>query len=564
MKNRKIALLVVLTLILSLAVVPLLSGCSNDIRVLKVYNAEDYINPEILDEFVQYYQQKTGEKIKIQYDCFDTLERAYTIINNRKADYDVVCPSDYIIEKMKKNNLLAELDHSKIPNLDNIPPFLLDRNFDKGNRFSVPYMWGTVGIMYNVDKVSPEDVNGWDLLWNKKYKNKILMKDSIRDSVFIATIYAYRDELEQIAINNPEEYTATIDRLVNNITEETMAKVERELREQYHILYAYEVDSGKDSMINGEAYINLAWSGDAVWAVEEAASHPKNPINLDYYIPDEGSNIWFDNWVIPVYGKNPDIAHEFINFLCDPDIALKNMDECGYTSAVISPEILEYMIDDEAEPADFSYLFEGDVAMLEEYKNKYGLDLTSLQISEISMPPAEKAANLVEMTDFGDRQDMVVKMWTRVKALPLGLEVKIFSICLAIFIIGLISFSIYKSISKKRQLAGKAQTENPINAAAEEGKLKRRITICCHKLRSLLPCKSTQNNPTEGGSEQQTIKAETEILPPDDNNNFKQADTAENGVQTDEIKQADTAEKNVQTDEVKQADKTSGTTNKDY
>ena len=183
MKNKRLTVLVLLTLLLATILVPVLSGCNNNVIVLKVYNAQDYIQhgeeESVLRDFEKYYLEKTGQKVRIQYDTFDTLERAYTIINKREADYDVMCPSDYIIEKMKKNDLLVELDKNKIPNLSNIPPYLLDRNFDRGNKYSVPYMWGTVGIMYNTDKVDEEDVKNWGLLWNDKYKNKILMKKLI-------------------------------------------------------------------------------------------------------------------------------------------------------------------------------------------------------------------------------------------------------------------------------------------------------------------------------------------------------------------------------------------------
>lgn len=491
MKNKKPIVLILLTILLSLALLPLLVGCnSNKAIVLKVYNAQDYIQhvengDSVLKDFEEYYKQKTGVKIKVQYDTFDTLERAYTIINKRKADYDVFCPSDYIIEKMKKNDLLNPLDLGKIPNISNIAPFLLDRDFDKGNQYSVPYMWGTVGILYNADKVAKEDLNGWELLWNEKYKNKILMKDSIRDSVFIATIYAYRDELKRLAEDStttPEKYRERLSELVNNMSDDVLQTVEKELRKQYNILYAYEVDSGKDSIVNGEALINLAWSGDAVWAIDEAA---KNGIRLDYYVPEEGSNVWFDNWVIPKFAKNPDIAHEFINYMCRPDIAQRNSEEIGYTTAVISPEIIEDMIMEQIEVSngqpipveakDFTYLFKGKDGKITENGQKLldaclkaGLDITSLHIREVSLPSSEKADVCVEMTDFGDLQDTVVKMWTRVKALPLGVEVIIFSVCLAIAIASAIAFSIYKKVEKKKQVANKIEQISDGTAIAQK------------------------------------------------------------------------------------------------
>lgn len=471
--KKKSVILIMLVLLLALTIIPVLSGCnSNKVIVLKVYNAQDYIqegedegDEDVLKDFEVYYEELTGQKVRVQYDTFDTLERAYTIINKRKADYDVFCPSDYIIEKMKKADLLTPLNLNKIPNIENIPPYLLDRDFDRNNEYSVPYMWGTLGILYNADQISEEDIKGWDLLWNAKYKNDILMKDSIRDSVFIATIYAYREELAEFnKTATPEKYREKLNDLVNNITPEKLATVEKELREQYNILYAYEVDSGKDSMINGEALINLAWSGDAVWAIEEAAN---NGINLDYYIPEEGSNVWFDNWVIPKYAKNVDIAHEFINFICRPDIAVRNMDYIGYTTAVLSQESIEYMtdLDDETlatlDENDYTYLFENRDGVLNDSwlqkATEWGIDFTALKIPEVVLPSKDKTENCVEMTDFGEKQDMVVKMWTRVKALPLGLEVKIFSICLAIAIVGIIAYSIYKKVEKKKLVAGKIE-----------------------------------------------------------------------------------------------------------
>ncbi len=153
--KKKSVILIMLVLLLALTIIPVLSGCnSNKVIVLKVYNAQDYIqegedegDEDVLKDFEVYYEELTGQKVRVQYDTFDTLERAYTIINKRKADYDVFCPSDYIIEKMKKADLLTPLNLNKIPNIENIPPYLLDRDFDRNNEYSVPYMWGTLGIL---------------------------------------------------------------------------------------------------------------------------------------------------------------------------------------------------------------------------------------------------------------------------------------------------------------------------------------------------------------------------------------------------------------------------------
>lgn len=477
MKKKNLTFFVLVVLVFALVTLPILGGCDKEkVYVLKVYNAQDYIehNKEssVLRDFEVYCKEKLGKKVRVQYDTFDTLERAYTIINKRKADYDVFCPSDYIIEKMEKNGLLRELDLNKIPNIQNVAPYLLGRSFDPENKYSVPYMWGTVGILYNADKIAEEDLinNSWDLLWNEKYKNKILMKDSIRDSVFIATIYAHKDELLAFK-DSPDftfdEYRNKINQLVNHSTDDVLLEVEKVLRNQYNILYAYEVDSGKDAIINGEAYINLAWSGDAVYAIEEAT---KNGINLDYYVPSEGSNIWFDNWVIPKYSKeeNLDLAHEFINFMCDPEIAFRNSYEVGYTTAVMSEEILDNMMaeddDNSIEEQDITYLFMDKNDKISPKWQEFidnllanDIDISAIKIHEVYLPSTATAEVCVEMTDFGDRQDAMVKMWTRVKALPLGVEVKIFSVCLAIALVALIAYSIYKKVEKKKLLAVKIE-----------------------------------------------------------------------------------------------------------
>lgn len=332
-----------------------LSGCSARADKLIVYNWADYIDTTILDEFSDYYFDKTGKRIEVVYSTYDTNETMMTKILNDDADVDLICPSEYSIMRLALADKLTVLDKSKIGNLENINQNIVskvDEIFEDSeinlNDYFVPYMWGTLGVMYTrVDKNGNEIISdelaeeaGWGLLWNSWYgedgelksydklNGKILMKDSVRDAYAATVMYMY--EMGTL----PEEYKGLSPQDLINCTDDTMINAaEKVLQQQKEsgCLKGYEVDLGKDDMIMGSAYVNLAWSGDAMYAIEEAEAEG---VELGYIAPKSGGNVWFDGWCIPKTCKNIEAAELFIEWICQPYVSVYNMYEIGYSSAI--------------------------------------------------------------------------------------------------------------------------------------------------------------------------------------------------------------------------------------
>ncbi|MBE6013018.1 ABC transporter substrate-binding protein [Anaeropeptidivorans aminofermentans] len=265
---------------------------------INVYNWGDYIDEEVLDIFTE----ETG--ITVNYDYFDSNEIMYAKIKNSGASYDVAFPSDYMITKMIAEDMLLKLDFNNIPNYEYIDDKFKNLDFDPNNEYSVPYMWGTLGILYNTDMVDDE-VNSWNILWNEKYKGEIFMYSSQRD----AFVPALRLLGYSVNTTNIDELNEAKELLIN----------------QMPLVQAYVGDPVKDKMIGNEGALALVYSGDAIYCQEYNE-------NLEYVIPDEGSNAWFDNVVIPSTAKNKAGAEAFINFLCRPDIAQKNTEYIGYST----------------------------------------------------------------------------------------------------------------------------------------------------------------------------------------------------------------------------------------
>ncbi len=266
-----------------------------------VYNWGEYIDPEVLDLF----QEETG--IQVVYDEFETNEVMYPRVEAGASRYDAICPSDYMIQKMIDNDLLAELDFEKLPNAkENIAPQYWEQSlqFDPDNRYSVPYCWGTVGILYNRTMVD-EPVTSWSILWDEKYADSILMQDSVRDAFMVA-----------LKLNGDS---------MNTLDETELEAAKDLLIQQKPLVQAYVIDQVRDKMIGGEAALGVIYSGEAIFTQRE------NP-DLDYVIPKEGTNVWIDSWVVPKNAPNPENALTFIDFMCRPDIALKNFEYITYST----------------------------------------------------------------------------------------------------------------------------------------------------------------------------------------------------------------------------------------
>ena len=268
-------------------------------NTLTIYNWGDYIDPELLEQF----QEETG--ITVIYQTFDSNEAMLTKVEQGGTVFDVVVPSDYAIAKMREENLLLPLDHSKIPNLANIDSRFMDLSFDPGNLYSVPYFWGTVGIIYNPDMTGDIDFSSWDSLWDKRLDNSIFLVDGAREVMGMALNslhYSVNDQNEE----HLQEALTKLNRLSPNVK-------------------AIVGDEIKMLLANEEAAVGIVWSGDASEIMDENDK-------LDYVVPEEGSNKWFDNMVIPNTAANVEGAHEFINFMLRPDVAAQNAEYVGYST----------------------------------------------------------------------------------------------------------------------------------------------------------------------------------------------------------------------------------------
>ena len=370
-------------------------------HTLKIYNWADYIDEEVLTQFQEWYKEQTGEEVEIIYQLFDINEIMLAKIERGKEDFDVVCPSEYIIERMLRNDLLLPIDKDfgDTPNYidSNISPYIIDV-FNKidgsgknANDYAVGYMWGTTGLLYNTKYVTAEQAATWSTLHNEQFAKKIFIKDAFRDVYGPILVYLKRNAIDRGEV--------TMDEVMYDASDESIALVEEFLKKAKRLVAGWEADFGKEMMTKEKAYINLTWSGDAVWAIEEAA---EVDVSLDYYVPDEGSNVWFDGWVIPKYAQNVKAARYFINFMCRSDIALKNMDAIGYVSAVATPEVLEAKIDEELENViDASYFF--------------GPGAECVKIDAVQYPDRKVIERCAMMHDSGARTEQMLEMWARVK-----------------------------------------------------------------------------------------------------------------------------------------------------
>lgn len=322
-------------LIMAFVLSVFLTGCSTggSEEVINVYNWGDYIDESLLDKF----EEETG--IRVVYDTFSSNEDMYIKVKQGIDAYDIIVPSDYMIERMIEEGMLSEIDLSLIPNFEKVNENLKNPEFDPENKYSVPYFWGTGGIIYNSKEIT-DDINSWSDLFDEKYSGEILMYNSSRDSIAVA-LKSLGYSMNSTDLNELEEAKDLL------------------IAQKPHVL-AYQADEGRDTIVSGDANIGFMYSGDALMMIEQ------NP-DLKYVLPEEGPNIWFDAMVIPSSSENSEGAHKFINFMLEPENAAINAEySVGFSSPV--DEAIE-LLPDEIKNSEVAYPDNSLLENGEVYKN---------------------------------------------------------------------------------------------------------------------------------------------------------------------------------------------------
>ena len=309
----------------------LLSGFSGEKngKEVHIYAFGDYIDPSLIEEF----EEETG--ISVVMDTFDTNEEMYPVIKNQSVNYDVICASDYMIDKMIGENLLWEIDYSGIPNISNLSEKYLATaaKFDPGNKYSVPHTWGTLGILYDTTKIPEGSVTSWNDLWKEEYRGRIVMPDSMRDTMAIAL------KAKGYSLNTKDE--------------RQLAVAADYLTKQKSLVYKYANDSARDMILGGSADLAVIWNGEVLYCQEERPE-------LSYVVPKEGSEEFTDCWAIPTAASNKENAQAWINFMLEKETAKRNYEYLTYSIPNIS--VIDSVKND---PAKMQVLFPEDSVLVQ-------------------------------------------------------------------------------------------------------------------------------------------------------------------------------------------------------
>lgn len=437
----------------------------NDTIVLRVCNWEEYIDEggweddEVIDldsgdifgensmiqDFEQWYQDTYGKKVRVEYSTFGTNEELYSQMNLGNV-YDLVCPSDYMIMKLLKENKLEPLskDFFDTENENNyyvkgVSPYIngvFEENQIDGKPwvdYAAGYMWGITGMVYNPEEVTEEEASTWTILENPKFYRQVTIKDNVRDAYFPTLAILNRDQLLDPSFRNSANYEAQLSAIMNDTRKETIDEAEEKLKEIRANVYSFETDSGKADMVSGKVVANLQWSGDGVYALDQAE---EDGFYLDWAVPEECTNLWFDGWVMLKSGIGQDAAKKqaaeaFINFLSRPDNAVRNMYYIGYTSAIAggdSDVIFDYLDwtygaeEDEEDTIEYpvGYFFSGDNSD-EDYVITAPAEQAHRQLSA-QYPSEEEISRSAVMLYFDDEGNKNInQMWINVRCFNLSM-----------------------------------------------------------------------------------------------------------------------------------------------
>lgn len=445
---KKIALFLLLIFSVTLMFPVGIAFASTVVKEITVFSWEDYIDlgyesaedaSEVLQDrysanleeletsILDIFEEETG--IKVNYYTFATNEEMYNELLKDPTAVDLICPSEYMILKMMDENLIKPYDMPQ-NYVDNGSPYIksvfdeLGLNTAPNETYAIGYMWGTMGMLYNAEAYDVSDFSRWSNLLDEKFKGKLTIKDSLRDSYIMAVAMVYEEELidlkgkyERKEISK-DTYTSALFEIFNKVDKVTVDAVGDKLIQLKDVLYGFEVDAGKSDILTGKIDANFAWSGDAVCTMWEADDEGKE---LRYVVPEEGSNVWFDGWVMT---KDADetLAGEFLNFLSRPDIAIRNMDYNGYTSCVGGMELFSYVKEnfDEGEGeyfTDLKYFFNPDctddtyvIQTTDTYRHLYA-----------QYADEETIARCAVMDNFSiEDLELVNEMWNKVKLITIS------------------------------------------------------------------------------------------------------------------------------------------------
>ena len=464
----------ILTLLMALFIVALGFGglkvtqtaAAEDTIVLRICSWEEYIDEgdwdedevidlesgdiigenSMLDDFCDWYYEVYGKKVVIEYSTFGTNEELYSQLTLGDT-YDLICPSDYMIMKLMTEGKLTPLsedffdeDNEYNYYIKGVSPFIRESfeeheiHGEAWSEYAACFMWGTTGIVYNPDYVDEEDTKSWDILMNEKYYRQITVKDSVRETMIGVLGIYYEDEFLDPEFIASETYHEDLMAMLNDTSEETVAEVEKLLKQIRANVYSFETDSGKADMVTGKVLVNYQWSGDAVYTMDQAE---EDEVYLYWAVPEGSCNMWFDGWVMLKDGINGDAekqqaAEAFINFVSRPDNAIRNMYYIGYTSSISGGDdgrIYEYLewnygADEEADPEELveyplGYFFSGD-AEDEDYVLLVDEESTHRQLLA-QYPTQEIMDRSAIMLYFDDEANARVnQMWINVRCFNLS------------------------------------------------------------------------------------------------------------------------------------------------
>ena len=430
----------------------LLSGCkeeSSDEIVLRVANCEEYIDEgdwdeaieldngvtidaknALVDDFEDWYYETYGKRVRVEYSTYGTNEDLYNQLT-LGSKFDLVCPSEYMILKMMNEDKVLPFSDEFFDESDEnnyyvkgLSPYIREvfENLSIDDKrmmdYGAGYMWGTMGIVYNPNQVAEEDLKHWSLLLSPKYNKQVTMKDSIRDSYIVALCILNEDKFLSDAFVNDPNYADRLSEALNATDEDTVNEVEEILSQMRTNAYSLETDSGKADMVSGKVVANMQWSGDAVYTMDQA---DEDDYELDFFVPEEASNLWFDGFCMLKDGINGDAekqhaAEAFINFISRPDNVIRNMNYIGYTSAISggdNEDILEYVKycyeDEDGVPYDLSYFFGEDTVVT--------VSKDQLHRQLLAQYPTEDVINRCAVMSYydADANKRISQMWTNIR-----------------------------------------------------------------------------------------------------------------------------------------------------